>query len=81
VNATIQALVGAGVGAAVLPVLAVDASDPLIAMRELPGIPPRVLALVRHRDRHHSAAAQAFVDAAQAVCAELQSAAPRLAAV
>src|SRR4051794_22658248 len=33
VNATIQALVGAGVGAAVLPVLAVDAGDPLIAMR------------------------------------------------
>jgi molybdate transport repressor ModE-like protein len=80
VNATIQALVGAGVGAAVLPVLAVDASDPLTTMRELPGIPPRVLALVRHRDRHHSEAAQAFVEAAVAVCAELAPA-PRLAAV
>src|SRR3954470_2523604 len=80
VNATIQALVGAGVGAAVLPALAVDPNDELTAMRELPGIPPRVLALVRHRDRHHSAAARAFVDAAQAVCAELGSP-PRLAAV
>jgi hypothetical protein len=39
-----------------------------------------VLALVRHRDRHHSTAARAFVEAAQAVCAEL-TAAPRLAAV
>src|SRR4029077_3287346 len=56
VNATIQALVGAGVGAAVLPALAVDPADELTAMRDLPGIPPRVLALVRHRDRHHSAA-------------------------
>ena len=46
-------------------------------MRDLPGIPPRVLALVRHRDRHHSAAARAFVEEAQAVCAELTTA-PRL---
>ena len=61
--------------------LAVDASDPLISVRELPGIPPRVLALVRHRDRHFSAPAQTFVEAAQAVCAELQTATPRLAAV
>jgi molybdate transport repressor ModE-like protein len=73
VNATIQALVGAGLGAAVLPVLAVDANDTLTTMRDLPDIPARVLALVRHRDRHHSPAAQAFVDAAVAVCAELSS--------
>jgi molybdate transport repressor ModE-like protein len=81
VNATIQALVGAGVGAAVLPLLAVDPDDELTAMRELPGIPPRVLAIVRHRDRFHSDAARAFVQAAAAVCAELQDAPRRLAAV
>jgi DNA-binding transcriptional LysR family regulator len=80
VNATIQALVGAGVGAAVLPALAVDETDALTTMRELPGIPPRVLAIARHRDRHHSAAAQAFVAAAQEVCAGLTEQ-PRLAAV
>jgi DNA-binding transcriptional LysR family regulator len=80
VNATIQALVGAGLGAAVLPVLAVDPTDPLTTMRELPGIPPRVLAIVRHRDRYHSTAAEAFVAAAQAVCAGLQPQ-PRLTAV
>jgi molybdate transport repressor ModE-like protein len=80
VNATIQALVGAGVGAAVLPALAVDPSDDLTTMRDLPGIPPRVLALVRHRDRYHSAAADAFVAAAQVVCAALASS-PKLAAV
>jgi molybdate transport repressor ModE-like protein len=81
VNATIQALVGAGLGAAVLPVLAVDSSDELTVMRDLPEIPPRVLALVRHRDRRHSPAAQAFVDAAVAVCAELRSPRRRLSAV
>jgi molybdate transport repressor ModE-like protein len=80
VNATIQALVGAGLGAAVLPVLAIDRSDKLTTMRELSGIPPRVLAIARHRDRHHSAAAQAFVDAARTVCDSLATA-PRLAAV
>jgi molybdate transport repressor ModE-like protein len=80
VNATIQALVGAGVGAAVLPALAVDPDDPLTVMRELPGIPPRVLAIARHRDRYHSSAAQAFVEAAQSVCAGL-SRARRLTAV
>jgi molybdate transport repressor ModE-like protein len=79
VNATIQALVGAGVGAAVLPALAVDETDKLTTTRELPGIPPRVLALVRHRDRVHAPAAQAFVDAAVAVCASVRQ--PRLAAV
>jgi DNA-binding transcriptional LysR family regulator len=78
VNATIQALVGAGVGAAVLPALAVDPSDALTAMLDLPEIPPRVLAVARHRDRYHSAAARAFVDAAQTVCATLTSG-PRLA--
>jgi molybdate transport repressor ModE-like protein len=81
VNATIQALVGAGVGAAVLPVLAIDATDELTVTRELPGIPPRVLAVAWHRDRFHTDAARAFVDAARAVCAELQAAPRRLAAI
>jgi DNA-binding transcriptional LysR family regulator len=80
VNATIQALVGAGVGAAVLPALAVDPDDPLTVSRELPGIPPRVLAVARHRDRYYSTAAQAFVEEAQAVCSGL-SRARRLAVV
>jgi len=64
----------------VLPALAVDETDELTTMRELPGIRPRVLAIVRHRDRYHSEAAQAFVTAAQDVCAGLTSQ-PRLAAV
>jgi DNA-binding transcriptional LysR family regulator len=81
VNATIQALVGAGVGAAVLPALAVDPSDELTRMRELPGVPPRVLAVARHRDRYQSQAARAFVEQAQAVCAALTRETRKLAAV
>ena len=81
VNATIQALVGAGVGAAVLPALAVDPNDELTVMRELPGIPPRALAIARHRDRHHSVAARAFVEAARGVCAGIVGTTRRLAAV
>src|SRR4051794_3601547 len=80
VNATIQALAGAGVGAAVLPALAVDPDDPLTVARELPGIPPRVLVVARHRDRYHSQAEQAFVAEARTVCAAL-SRGPRLAVV
>jgi DNA-binding transcriptional LysR family regulator len=72
VNATVQALVAAGIGAAILPRLAVDESDELIAVRELHGIPPRTLALVWHRDRVRAPAAEGFVHAAQAVCAELE---------
>jgi molybdate transport repressor ModE-like protein len=73
VNATVQALVAAGIGAAILPRLAVDEGDGQIAVRELSGIPPRTLALVWHRDRIRPAAADAFVHAAQAVCAELEA--------
>jgi molybdate transport repressor ModE-like protein len=76
VNATIQALVGAGVGAAILPELAVDHADPLITTRPLPGIPPRLLAVARHRDRYHSPAANALVEAALRLCSK-----PRLIAV
>jgi molybdate transport repressor ModE-like protein len=71
VNATIQALAGAGVGAAVLPALAVDPANERTVVRELVGIPPRRLALARHRDRYHSAAADAFIACAVAVCAAI----------
>lgn len=80
VNATIQALVGAGVGAAVLPALAVDQTDALVALRDLPAVPPRILAIARHRDRYHSPAARAFVDAAVELCASFAPT-PMLAAV
>ncbi len=71
VNATIQALAGAGVGAAVLPALAVDPANERTVVRELPEIPPRRLALARHADRYHSPAAEAFATEAVAACAAI----------
>jgi DNA-binding transcriptional LysR family regulator len=71
-NGTVQGLVGAGVGLAVSPRLTVDEDDPSVAVIDLHGrIPPRVIGLVWHSDRHRSAAAEAFTDSAVAVCREL----------
>ena len=71
-NGTVQGLVGAGFGVALVPLLATDRNDDRIRVLELdPEIPPRRIALVWHRDRHRSPAARAFADVAGEVCAEL----------
>jgi molybdate transport repressor ModE-like protein len=71
-NGTVQGLVGAGFGVALVPLLAVDRKDTRIHVLELdPPIPNRRIALVWHRDRHRSPAARAFVELAAAVCAEV----------
>jgi DNA-binding transcriptional LysR family regulator len=73
-NGTVQGLVGAGVGVAVSPRLTVDEDDPSIVVIDLHGrIPPRVIGLVWHSDRHRSAAAEAFVESAVDVCSELSA--------
>jgi DNA-binding transcriptional LysR family regulator len=73
-NGTVQGLVGAGVGISISPRLTVDEDDPSIEVIDLQGrVPPRVIALVWHRDRHRSPAAEAFVDSAVAVCGELSA--------
>jgi DNA-binding transcriptional LysR family regulator len=81
-NGTVQGLVGAGVGAAILPRLAIDPSDELTRSLSLEGeVPPRIICLAWHRDRYRTAAARAFVEAARAVCVDLQlEAQPRAAA-
>ncbi|HXG75304.1 MAG TPA: LysR family transcriptional regulator substrate-binding protein, partial [Gaiellaceae bacterium] len=74
-NGTVQGLVGAGVGISVSPLLTVDEDDERVAIVDLQGrIPPRVIGLVWHADRHWSPSAQAFVDSAVAVCGELEPA-------
>jgi len=71
-NGTVQGLVGAGFGAALVPLLAADPKDERIRVLELdPEIPPRRIALVWHRDRHRSPAVRAFVDVALEVCADV----------
>jgi DNA-binding transcriptional LysR family regulator len=45
----------------------VDEGDPRVVVRDLGDeVPPRVIALARHRDRYHSPAARAFVETALA---------------
>ncbi len=74
-NQTVQALVAAGVGVALVPRLTMDESDEATRLIELPKVPPRMLAIAWHRDRYRLPAARAFVDTTQAVSAELDAAA------
>ena len=73
-NGTLQGLVAAGFGAALVPLLAVSPGDDRVRVMELePAVPPRVLAVVWHRDRHRSPAAKAFVEIARRVSAEVET--------
>jgi DNA-binding transcriptional LysR family regulator len=71
-NQTVQALVSAGVGLALVPRLTMDAQDESTTLIDLPKLPPRLIALAWHRDRYRTPAARAFVETAQSVCADLQ---------
>src|ERR687886_462506 len=70
-NQTVQALVAAGVGVALVPGLTMDPQDESTVLLELPKVPPRAIAVAWHRDRYRTPAARSFVDTAQAVSAEL----------
>jgi molybdate transport repressor ModE-like protein len=60
-NGTLMALVAEGLGVAVVPLLVANPRNPAIVAFPLGSrIPPRLLAIVWHRDRYRSAAAQAF---------------------
>jgi molybdate transport repressor ModE-like protein len=72
-NQTVQALVAAGVGAALVPRLTIDAQDETTHVLDLHKVPPRLIGIAWHRDRYRTAAAGAFVETAQAVCAELEA--------
>ncbi len=72
-NGTVQGLVAAGFGAAIVPLLAVDENDDRIRVLEIePAIPERRIALAWHRDRHRSPAARAFLELAAEVCADVR---------
>jgi len=67
-NATVQAMVAAGLGVAVMPRLAVRLDDPHLALVELTNPPPpRVIVAVSHRDRAGQPAVRALVDLATVV--------------
>src|SRR5438552_5477010 len=69
-NQTVQALVAAGVGAALVPPLTIDAQDETTHVLDLHKVPPRLIGIAWHRDRYRTAAARAFVESAPPVCAE-----------
>lgn len=61
-NDVIQGMAAAGIGVALVPRLAVDDKDTSVRIVELGAkLAPRIVGIVRHRDRYHSAAARAFV--------------------
>jgi DNA-binding transcriptional LysR family regulator len=69
-NGTVQAMASAGLGTALVPLLAVDRSDPSVVVIPTE-LEPRRIALFWHRDRYRSPASLAFVELAKEVCAEL----------
>jgi DNA-binding transcriptional LysR family regulator len=70
-NGTVQGLVAAGVGNALVPRLTVERGDKEIAILDLAGlVPPRRISLVWHRDRYQSIAAQAFIEASKNIAEE-----------
>lgn len=72
-NGTVQAMVAAGLGVALAPLLAVDQSDLKVRILRLAEpVPPRVVVIVWHRDRYRSPAAATFVDTALAVAASIE---------
>ncbi|MBD0328733.1 MAG: LysR family transcriptional regulator [Thermoleophilia bacterium] len=80
-NGTVQGLVGAGVGSALVPRLTMDEHEERTVMLELePRVPPRLIGIAWHRDRYRSPASRAFVETAAELAAELEAAANSAAA-
>ena len=72
-NSAVAAMVRAGMGVAVLPLLAVDTSDTRLAVRLLdPPLPPRRIGVAWRRGRTLSPAAEQFIAIAREVSAELR---------
>ncbi len=71
-NGTVAAMVRAGMGVAVLPLLCVEPDDPRTALHQLkPAIPARHISIAWRKGRTLSPAAHRFVDLAAEVGAEL----------
>ncbi len=76
-NAAVQALVRAGMGHAVMPLMAVDRSDPEVSFQRLdPDIPPRRLRVATSSHHSTSPAAELFCEIAVEVGMTMQQAVP-----
>ena len=70
-NGTVQGLVAAGVGIAIVPRLTVDESDSNVEVVDLgERVPPRLIGIAWHRDRRRTRAAEAFVELARSVTSD-----------
>jgi DNA-binding transcriptional LysR family regulator len=68
-NGTVQGLVAAGVGVALVPRLTLQPPDGSLEVVDMADrLPPRVIGIAWHRDRYRTPAARAFVETARAVC-------------
>ena len=73
-NTTIQGMVAAGVGSALVPRLTVETrDDSVLALPVDPRIPPREIGIAWHKERYLSPAARAFVAVAGRVCDEIEA--------
>ncbi len=71
-NHLLQGLVAQGIGAAIMPILAIDRSRGDIVLVDVADmIPRRRIGLVWHRDRHQTPAAKAFIQLARERAASL----------
>jgi DNA-binding transcriptional LysR family regulator len=72
-NGTIQGLVAAGFGVALMPLLSISRGDDRVRVLRLePGVPRRIVTVIWHLDRHRSQAARAFIEIAREVSAEVE---------
>ncbi|MEO5632513.1 LysR family transcriptional regulator [Gaiella sp.] len=69
---TVQGLVGAGIGYAVVPLLAVETSSEVVILT-VADMPPRRIAIAWHVDRPPTSAARAFVQIVTELGAEIES--------
>jgi len=70
-NGTVQGLVAAGVGVALVPRLTLLPGDETLEVVDMADrLPPRVIGIAWHRDRYRTPAARAFVETAREVCAD-----------
>ena len=73
-NTTIQGMVAAGVGSALVPRLTVETrDDSVLALPVDPRVPPREIGIAWHKERYHAPAARAFVGVADRVCKALEA--------
>jgi molybdate transport repressor ModE-like protein len=77
-NSAVQAHVGAGLGVAIMPRLAVELDDPRIKVIDLHGlVPSRTLVCYWPRARRRGAELDAFLEAVQSACAPLRDEDPQ----